>query len=386
MKQPRPGPGLRFGSEFLATDKLRQALPLLQKIHSDISLACATPECFGMRMQMDFLDEIVLCQIELDSDLECTLHTPYDGYLLIEARLGGLLLSPGEQQFTAPFTVMIDALGHTRWRWRKGSYQLIFIKAEPLHTRLAKFLDKPIMRRIQFERQLHASALEIRFAQQLLRASRVYIAAKPCGTALGPRDDASRHIQLKTLRNVQDAILHVVLSGLTHNYTPDLNGIAHHLSPRHVRRAIEYMREKATQPITLEDLAEASNVSIRTLQAGFARFKGLSPMAYLKQLRLDAVHMALQQPQEQRCIAEIAQHWQFSHMGQFASDYRKAFGCSPSQTRSAAQLRQAAAPSDATAVAGIAAALDFPAAAGFPTTSGGPYTGGLVLTQGGQHV
>lgn len=60
-------------------------------------------------------------------------------------------------------------------------------------------------------------------------------------------------------------------------------------------------------------------------------------MAYLKQVRLEGVDAELRVAASAQTIAEIARRWCFGHMGQFAQDYRKAFGRLPSQTHRAAR-------------------------------------------------
>ncbi|MGO8572777.1 hypothetical protein ACC870_38150, partial [Rhizobium ruizarguesonis] len=48
-----------------------------------------------------------------------------------------------------------------------------------------------------------------------------------------------------------------------------------------------------SQSISISDIAQASQVGIISLQEGFKRFKGMSPMAYLANLLLEAVHRDL---------------------------------------------------------------------------------------------
>lgn len=60
--------------------------------------------------------------------------------------------------------------------------------------------------------------------------------------------------------------------------------------PFYVKRAIEWMHANAKQKGSLEDLAAASGVSVRTLQLGFRNFIGLSPMAYLLNFRLQRAY------------------------------------------------------------------------------------------------
>ncbi|ANP90605.1 hypothetical protein BA011_32410 (plasmid) [Rhizobium leguminosarum] len=94
-------------------------------------------------------------------------------------------------------------------------------------------------------------------------------------------------------------------------------------SPRHIRRAIDFMQANLSQSISISDIAQASQVGIRSLQEGFKRFKGMSPMAYLANLRLEAVHRDLIMANSATTVAAIAQKWGFTHQGRFSGDYRK---------------------------------------------------------------
>ncbi len=48
-------------------------------------------------------------------------------------------------------------------------------------------------------------------------------------------------------------------------------------APRHVKWAIDLMHEHIADPISLNDIAAAAKVSVRTLQLGFRQFRNTSP-------------------------------------------------------------------------------------------------------------
>lgn len=60
----------------------------------------------------------------------------------------------------------------------------------------------------------------------------------------------------------------------------------------------------------------------------------MSPLSYIKALRLNHVNQLLQSPDSAgRTITTIALDSGFCHLSQFAADYQKFFGESPSITR-----------------------------------------------------
>jgi AraC-like DNA-binding protein/tetratricopeptide (TPR) repeat protein len=103
--------------------------------------------------------------------------------------------------------------------------------------------------------------------------------------------------------------------------------------PQHVKRALAHMRSNMGDRITLKGLASACAVSERTLLRQFHQFVGLAPLAYLRRLRLNAAKSELACPQNNNAIADIAVRCGFSHLGRFATEYRRLFGEMPSATR-----------------------------------------------------
>lgn len=92
------------------------------------------------------------------------------------------------------------------------------------------------------------------------------------------------------------------------------------------------MQEHIAEPISLNDIALAAKVSVRTLQQGFRQFRETTPMSYLQDLRMAAAHRDLLGSDEKQAIADVALRWGFTHPGRFAAEYRKRFGLLPSQT------------------------------------------------------
>ena len=101
------------------------------------------------------------------------------------------------------------------------------------------------------------------------------------------------------------------------------------IASRDVRRAEAYVRSNVSHNIRLEDIAGAAGVSVRTLQTSFKRDRHVTPMQYLRNLRLDAARQRLLAGSS---VAAAALDTGFSHQGRFAQYYRSRFGHSPSST------------------------------------------------------
>ena len=113
------------------------------------------------------------------------------------------------------------------------------------------------------------------------------------------------------------------------------------LWPQHVRRARAYMRANMAEQITLPGLAFACGVPERTLLGQFKRFVGVAPLAYLRRLRLNVVKSELASAHNNDAISDIAIRCGFTHLGRFATEYRRRFGETPSATRQRVRARAA---------------------------------------------
>lgn len=107
--------------------------------------------------------------------------------------------------------------------------------------------------------------------------------------------------------------------------------------PAVIQKAIELMEEEPQAPLNVADLATSCGVSPRALQLGFQRHVGLSPMAYLRDVRLRRADAELRGPAPHDTVALVARRWGFVHLGRFAASYEARFGQPPSQTLRAAR-------------------------------------------------
>jgi AraC family ethanolamine operon transcriptional activator len=107
-----------------------------------------------------------------------------------------------------------------------------------------------------------------------------------------------------------------------------------------VEQAQLYMETHLDQPLTLASLCQALHTSQRPLHYGFEQVFGVSPMAYLKVLRLTAVRRQLRQVDpEQTTVADIASRFGFWSPGHFSRDYKNLFGELPSTTLAGGKSR-----------------------------------------------
>ena len=101
----------------------------------------------------------------------------------------------------------------------------------------------------------------------------------------------------------------------------------------YVRRVEELFRKNAKEPLTLVEAAACAGCSVRALQLAFRRSRGMTPMAALRQIRLEAARTAL--ADGPTSIRAIAAAYRFTNPGRFARLFKEVFGQSPSELRRA---------------------------------------------------
>lgn len=147
----------------------------------------------------------------------------------------------------------------------------------------------------------------------------------------GPLRGSDNAIVLDCFR---DLLLSSVLS-LASNYRMELlqqRQPSDRIVPYYVKRAREYIHEHAASSITLEALAGHAGCGYRTLQIAFNDIYGMSPMAYVKHVRLSFAHNDLLSAADGVSVRDVALKWGFTHMGWFSKIYMERFGILPSQT------------------------------------------------------
>jgi AraC-like DNA-binding protein len=135
-----------------------------------------------------------------------------------------------------------------------------------------------------------------------------------------------------TMDAFEQFVMTALLLSHPHNYSNALQRLEKAITPRDVRRAIDYIEAHLDQAITVADLVEATGVAGRTLFIHFKNFKGISPVRYARNARLRKVRQALLRAEAGASVTDIAMNCGFTHMGRFSVTYRRCFGESPSQT------------------------------------------------------
>jgi AraC family transcriptional regulator, ethanolamine operon transcriptional activator len=133
-------------------------------------------------------------------------------------------------------------------------------------------------------------------------------------------------------KRFRDEILSMLLE-LFDPQSAEKRDVTHSTYAEIVRRSERILREHAEEPKTVLDLCVALRCSRRTLQTSFQRVANVTPVEYLRALRLNGVRRLLRSTsQDELMVGDAAAQWGFTHPSYFAREYRDLFGELPSQT------------------------------------------------------
>lgn len=130
-----------------------------------------------------------------------------------------------------------------------------------------------------------------------------------------------------------DSLVRGFLLAADHSYRNALMEDLKPLAPRAIRTAIDVMEAEAHLPLTLSSIAARSAVSVRSLQQGFKRHLGMSPMSYLREVRLRRAHQTLLKADPSVVtVASVAYDWGFTNLGRFAAAHAARYSEPPAKT------------------------------------------------------
>ncbi|WP_157021065.1 helix-turn-helix domain-containing protein [Parasedimentitalea huanghaiensis] len=218
---------------------------------------------------------------------------------------------------------VLNPMQNTQMTWFEGCEKLLLqIDKAALQTSAEALVGMPLGQPVVFDPKVDM-ALPATSAWCHTLKDAVKVAQN--GGAFG--DSAFRH-QAMLEENLIFGFLSCQKSTISHFFVNDEKA----LSSSQLRRAKTYMLENLAEPITLSDLAYQAGCSLRSLQCGFKKSYGCSPMQYLQKQRLGYAHFLLQSLPPDHLVSSVAYDCGFTHLGRFSIAYRKAFGQSPKKT------------------------------------------------------
>jgi len=145
-------------------------------------------------------------------------------------------------------------------------------------------------------------------------------------------DGAEAKIPDQVLAEYEQLVMVSFLTANRHNYSHLLDRAPRAPGPWQVRLVEEYIEANWRAPLDIETLAAVTGGSTRSIFKAFKEARGVSPMAFVKRVRLENARRELQRLDEYVSVIDVASQCGFLNPGHFARDYRLAFGELPSET------------------------------------------------------
>jgi AraC-like DNA-binding protein len=274
------------------------------------------------------LNQLKIYALRYGAQVEVT-PRPFEGFTLVHTSLsGGAEFECDGQSISVAEgrTAVLAPKHHCRLRWLPGTQQLIVRVPDTLLHEVSGQHD-------QTDPGLGAGLLPRSLGSQwdLITQSLLnLLATTDDGTVRAEwRDHFERNLALFLLLHRLDPKPPAdgrLPAGAPSEGAPHASGI------RQMDALLEYIDARLCAPISLEDLARAAGVSIRTLNVLCRRHHGLTPMELLRNMRLDAVRARLL-TDTTASITDTALAFGFGHLGRFSAYYAARFDELPRDTQ-----------------------------------------------------
>lgn len=206
--------------------------------------------------------------------------------------------------------------------WREDCRKLsIKISRDALERRLADLISRPLRKPLVFDLALDLE----RGPGQSWRRLLGFLLAELSPQSVYLSTQAAR-------RSLDETLISTLLFSQRHTYSNALFTEPPLAAPRYVRRAEEIVAADPAWRHTLTDLAAQAGTSIRALQGGFRRYRGITPMEFIRSQRLEKARLALLSAAPGTRITQVALDAGYEHLGRFSRDYKERYGESPSHT------------------------------------------------------
>lgn len=140
-----------------------------------------------------------------------------------------------------------------------------------------------------------------------------------------------RHSMIQA--QAQSILMGTMLINLDHNYRDELLSEAAAPKPHYIKKAQTYIHENAQLALTPQDIAQEACVSLRSIYTGFQTYLHCTPMAYVKNVKLDKINQELKNCDPvTTSVSDVVSKYAISSMGNFSASYRRRFNELPSQT------------------------------------------------------
>ena len=312
---------------FARSSSLDEVRQLYSKTISPTRVEVPGRERFECRLNCAAVGPVMISTDWYLSNVVGVAETPNSSYFLNFARAGSSELVHGNRSAAAVANqsgVCVSPSMAPTVRLQAG-YEGVSVKIErtAMEAVLAALLCVPSRTPLVFDASFSATsgfgADAVRFVDFLM-------------TELD-RGNAWLRTPIVANRWLEAFLFHMILSH-PNNHSAQLHARPVAAEPRYLRQVADYLVGHALEPVTLTDLSTLTGMSVRSIQAGFRRWRGCTPMEFLRARRFEHARERLlgRSGNPASSVALVAMECGFGHLGRFSTDYRARFWESPKET------------------------------------------------------
>jgi AraC-like DNA-binding protein len=318
-----PNDGLFAKHEIVRTDSLERMNEALLTAYKGriVSADCQERPFFGQanRVQLEHIG-FDYCAYDADVEIDFPDALPIRQLICLKG-VGETISRRKRTQLSSVATSLIQSGDKFTSRYFAGYRQIVFrVDPTALRRKLEAFVGTTLPRPIEF---LPAQTLLTPQAEMFKRSALFF-----AGEIESFDNEACRLAR----DEFEQAMLAAFLAGNAHNYSYLLDAPPPGLTPRQVWLAESFIEANWDQPLTIDSLAAVVGAGARSIFKAFKDYRGYSPMAFVKDVRLQRAREMLVLARPGDSVTAIAYRCGFQNHGHFARAYRGRFGESPSTT------------------------------------------------------
>ncbi|MEI9995315.1 MAG: AraC family transcriptional regulator [Rhizomicrobium sp.] len=279
---------------------------LLDFVHQECSIGRISLHCVDLSTTDGFRIS------KTDAASYYSFQFPLDGECRLDGSFGSVMAGPGDV-----FVLDPDQLTREFWPGRCLQF-LMRVDREVIEQAVAAELGKSLTRHLVFEPIMRDPGISswLGYVTGAIRS-----------------ESAAVLTDRRVTRSLEHTLVTMLLAGLRHSESEDFARPGPTAAPYYVKRAETYIRAHLRDELTVDKIAAVAGVSARSMFYGFRRWRDATPMAYVRNVRLDIARKELEKGRTTGAtVSQAAINAGFSNFSQFSKIYKARFGETPSAT------------------------------------------------------
>lgn len=270
------------------------------------------------------LESIELCYVSFSAGI--SVKFPASHFVrqpFVESGVGSIQFNrrPFEIRLSTTDSGVIPAGVEFSCRHPDAISQLILrLDAAALRSKLSSLIGRPIGRHLDFA---SPSSFNDPLQARLRHIVEFLVSELDNGSAEWPET---------AFADLQQFVLMSFLAAHSHNFIQFQTTSKANAAPWQVAVVEEFIEANWHRSVTIEEISAVTGVGVRAMFRTFGEYRGYSPMAFMKQVRLQHARRMLQSPDDKTSVVAVSLACGFHNGGHFARYYREAFKELPADT------------------------------------------------------